>query len=153
MNSKKKNGTKIDIEQDDSLTSKKIDIAGLYDPQENNLTMDMWLNSNGEQILNIFNKIKKIKLSNDAKEILNISFLTNSYYPDQNITPEEFLNIKIEWLIKNNNLKLIENFLLKNKNIDKNSKLVKFLVDEYLSSSKFNSFCKSNNNCASSFLR
>ena len=102
LNSKKKNGTKIDIEQDDSLTSKKIDIAGLYDPQENNLTMDMWLNSNGEQILNIFNKIKKIKLSNDAREILNISFLTNSYYPVQNITPEEFLNIKIEWLIKNN---------------------------------------------------
>ena len=141
MNSKKKDETKIDIEQDDNLTSKKIDIAGIYDPQENNLTMDMWLNSNGEQILNIFNKIKKIKLSNDAREILNISFLTNSYYPVQNITPEEFLNIKIEWLIKNNNLKLIENFLLKNKNIDKNSKLVKFLVDEYLSSSKLEKAC------------
>ena len=96
MNSKKKDETKIDIEQDDNLTSKKIDIAGIYDPQENNLTMDMWINSNGEQILNIFNKIKKIKLSNDAREILNISFLTNSYYPVQNITPEEFLNIKIE---------------------------------------------------------
>ena len=41
-------------------------------------------------IKKLFNKIKKIKLSNDAKEILNISFLTNSYYPDQNITPEEF---------------------------------------------------------------
>jgi hypothetical protein len=141
INSKKKNEIKIDIEQDDSLISKKINIAGIYDPQENNLTMDMWSNSNGEQILNIFSKIKKIKLSNDAKEILNISFLTNSYYPVQNITSEEFLNIKIEWLIKNNNFKLIEEFLFENKNIDKNSKLVKFLVNEYLSDSKIEKAC------------
>ena len=44
---------------------------------ENNLKMDMWLNSDGEDILNIFNKLKVIDLSNDAKEIINISILTN----------------------------------------------------------------------------
>ena len=43
--------------------------------------MDMWTNSNGIKILEIFNKIKNINLSNDAKEILNIALLTNSYIP------------------------------------------------------------------------
>ena len=48
---------------------------------ENGLTIDMWSNSNGVQILDIFKKIQSIKLSNDAKEILKISLLTNSYFP------------------------------------------------------------------------
>ena len=37
-----------------------MEIAGLYDPAANSLIMDMWLNSNGHEISNIFNKIKKI---------------------------------------------------------------------------------------------
>ena len=76
MQSQKQN--ELEIEQDKKLFSEKINIAGLYDPEENDLTIDMWSNSNGEEILNLFNKIKKIKLSNDAKEILNILLLTNS---------------------------------------------------------------------------
>ena len=76
MQSQKKN--KFIIEQDETLLSKEIDIDGLYDPAENSLIMNMWRNSNGHEIINIFNKIKKIKLSADAKEILNILFLTNA---------------------------------------------------------------------------
>ena len=48
----------------------------------------MWSNSNGEDIFRIFNKLKKIELSNDSKEILNILFLTNSYFPEKNITKD-----------------------------------------------------------------
>ena len=58
MQSEKKK--KFEIQEDETLISKKIEIAGLYDPVENGLTIDMWSNSNGEQILNLFNKIKKI---------------------------------------------------------------------------------------------
>ena len=43
------------IEQDETLLSKEIDIVGLYDPAENSLIMNMWLNSNGHEIVNIFN--------------------------------------------------------------------------------------------------
>ena len=42
------------------------------------------------------NRINKIKLSNDAKEILDIALLTNSYFPRKNITEKEFLNYKEE---------------------------------------------------------
>jgi len=129
------------IEEDETLLSKKIEIAGLYDPSENGLTIDMWINSDGKQIVNLFNKIEKIELSNDAKEILNISLLTNSYFPNQDITSEQFLKLKTDWLIKNGDLKLIENYLIKNKNINKNPKLIKYLLDEYLSKSEIENSC------------
>ena len=35
-------------------------------------------------------------------------------YPNQNITDEEFLKFKTNWLIKNSNLELIEEYLIKN---------------------------------------
>jgi len=131
----------IEIEEDETLFSKNINIAGLYDPEENGLTIDMWSNSNGEEIINLFNKIKKIELSNDAKEILNILLLTNSYFPQQNISNDQFLNLKSDWLIHNGDFILMEDYLLKNQNINHNLKLVRFLTDEYLSNSKLEKSC------------
>ena len=131
-----------DIEQDQTLISKEIQINGLYDPAENGLDINMWLNSDGNQILNIFKNIDKINLSNDASEILDILLLTNSYYPDKNITKEQFLEIKSNWLIKNSNLKLIEDYLLNNQIINENPKLTKYLVDEYLSISQVEKSCE-----------
>ena len=52
----------LEIEQDETLISKKIKIAGLYDPSENDLNINMWSNSDGNQILDIYNRIEKIKL-------------------------------------------------------------------------------------------
>ena len=140
MQSQKQN--ELEIEQDKKLFSQKINIAGLYDPEENDLTIDMWSNSNGEEILNLFNKIKKIKLSNDAKEILNILLLTNSYFPNQNISNEQFLDIKLDWLIQNGDFKLMEDYLVKNQNINANFELIKFLIDEYLSNSELENSCE-----------
>ena len=139
MQSQRQN--ELEVQQDETLLSKTIKVTGLYDPEENDLTIDMWSDSNGEQILNLFNKIKKIKLSNDAKEILNILLLTNSYFPQQNITDEQFFDLKSYWLIQNADFELMENYLIKNQNIDKNLKLVKFLVDEYLSKSELERSC------------
>ena len=136
---KKKN---FEIQEDETLLSKKIEISGLYDPVENGLTIDMWSNSNGVQILDLLNKIQNIKLSNDAKEILKISLLTNSYFPKQNISNEQFLELKLDWLIKNGDFKLMEDYLLKNPNVSKNEKLIIFLVDEYLSRSELEKSCE-----------
>ena len=36
----------------------KINIVGLYDPEENGLNIDMWSNSNGDEIKINFKKIK-----------------------------------------------------------------------------------------------
>ena len=133
---------KDEIQLDQTLTSKETQIIGLYDPAANGLDINMWSNSNGDQIKNIFRNLYKMNLSNDAKELLNISLLTNAYYPDQNITQQEFLEIKSDWLIKNSNLQLIEQYLLENQIVDKNIKLTRYLVDQYLSNSDVDKACE-----------
>ena len=52
------------------MNSKDIKIFGLYDPDENGLDINMWLNSDGDQLKNILKKLNKINLSDDAKEIM-----------------------------------------------------------------------------------
>ena len=130
------------VELDQTLQSKEIEIVGIYDPSENSLKIDMWKNSDGKKILDLFSKIEKIDLSRDSKEILKISLLTNSYFPSKNISNDQFLKLKHDWLLKNSDLNLIEEYLIKNKKIKNNEKLIKFLVDEYLSKSELEKSCK-----------
>ena len=120
---------KLNIEEDQTLASKQVEIVGLYDPEENGLDINMWSKSNGDQILKIFERINKINLSKDATNILNTLLLTNAYYPKLNITREQFLEVKSSWLIRNSNFQLIEEYLLKNQIINENPKLTKYLVN------------------------
>ena len=135
---KKKNFVKLDQE----LTSKEIKIAGLYDPEEYGLSIDMWSNSDGLKLKNLFDKINKYNLSKDASEILNISVLTNAYYPNQNITEQDFLNFKSRWLIKDSNFELIEKYLIKNQIVNLHPDLTRYLVDKYLSQSNVKKSCE-----------
>ena len=130
------------IEEDQTLTSKEEEIVGLYDPAENGLDVNMWSNSNGDEILAIFKRINKINLSEDATNILDILLLTNAYYPKLNITKEQFHKIKSNWLIKNSNFQLIEDYLLKNQIINENPELTKYLIDNYLSKSDVKKSCE-----------
>jgi hypothetical protein len=130
------------IEEDQTLISNKIKIVGLYDPAENGLDINMWSNSNGDQILDIFRRISKMDLSEDASEILDILLLTNAHYPKINISKEQFLEIKSKWLIKNQNLELIEKYLLKNQIINEHPELTKLLVNDYLARSEIKKVCK-----------
>ena len=90
----------LSIEETQTLISKETKLVGIYDPAENGLDINMWSNSNGDQILNIFKRIDKLELSRDAVEILDILLLTNAHYPEMNISKEQFLEIKSKWLIK-----------------------------------------------------
>ena len=130
------------IKLDQELTSKTIKIAGLYDPQEYGLDINMWSNSDGSTIKKLFNNIDKYELSKDASEILNISLLTNAYYPNQNITDQEFLKFKTKWLIKNSNLDLIEEYLIKNQVTNLHPELMRYMVDRYLSQSDVKKSCE-----------
>ena len=140
MQSKK--DSELSIEEDQTLISKEVKIIGLYDPAENGLSINMWSKSNGDQILNIFKRINKMDLSKDASEILDILLLTNAYYPEINISKNQFLELKSNWLIKNSNFDLIENYLLKNQIINEHPELTKLLVDDYLSKSEIKKACK-----------
>ena len=133
---------KDSIKLDQKLFSKEIKIAGLYDPEDYGLSIDMWSNSDGLKLKNLFESIDKYILSNDAAEILNISLLTNAYYPNKNITEQEFLEFKSNWLIKDSNSELIEKYLIKNQVINLHPKLTRYLVDKYLSHSDLKKSCE-----------
>ena len=135
---KKKNSIKLDQE----LASKEIKIVGLYDPADYGLSMDMWSNSDGQILKKLFKNIDNFDLSSDASEILNIALLTNTYYPNKNITEEEFLKFKSNWMIKESNLELIEQFLIKNQATNLHPELMKYVVDEYLSQSDVKKSCE-----------
>ena len=135
---KKKNSIKLDQE----LASKEIKIVGLYDPADYGLSMDMWSNSDGLILKKLFKNIDNFDLSGDASEILNIALLTNTYYPNKNITEEEFLKFKSNWMIKESNLELIEQFLIKNQATNLHPELMKYVVDEYLSQSDVKKSCE-----------
>ena len=130
-----------DIIEDTTLNSKKIKITGLYDPQDYDLDLNMWTNSNGDQLKNLFGRIAKLNLSEDAAELMNISILTNANHPKNGITEKEFLKFKSDWLIKNSNLDLIEEYLSKNQILNDNPKLTRFLIDQHLSSAKVEKAC------------
>ena len=133
---------KNSIKLDEDLTSKTIKIAGLYDPQDYGLSISMWSNSDGSKLKKLFKKIDKYNLSKDASEILNISLLTNAYYPNQNITDNEFLKFKTNWLIKDSNLELIEEYLIKNQITNLHPELMRYMVDDYLSKSDVKKSCE-----------
>ena len=79
---------KIKIDSSYSKISKSI--YGIFEPEENNLTLDMWLNSEGTRVKDTIERIDKIKLSSFAEELFVNTMFTISNIPQQNITDEEF---------------------------------------------------------------
>ena len=131
-----------EIKFEQNLNSQKIKILGLYDPDDFGLSLNMWSNSDGEQLKNIFAKLSKMSLSKDAKELMNISLLTNAYQPQKNMSQDEFIEIKSEWLIKNSDLNLIEEYLIKNQIFNSHSKLTRHLIDHHLSKANVEKVCE-----------
>ena len=130
------------VQVSSDLNSQEIKIIGLYDPEDYDLKIDLWSNSNGDQLKYLFSNINKMQLSKDASELLNIILLTNAYNPEQNITNEEFLKIRSNWLIKNNDRELIEEYLIKNQILNLHPDLSKYLIDEYLSEANIEKACE-----------
>jgi len=130
------------IKLDQKLVSKEIDLIGLYDPEDFGLSINMWSNSDGLTLRKLFENINNYNLSIDASEILNIAMLTNAYYPKKSITENEFLKLKSNLLIKNSNLELIEEYLIKNQTTNLHPELMKHMVDKYLSQSDIKKSCE-----------
>ena len=132
----------ISIEQDEKFNQDENNLVGLYDPDENDLTIDMWEKSDGDKITKIVEKIHKLNLSYDAKNIYNKLILTNSFPPKRNINTQDFINLKINWLIKNNDLELIKEFLVKNDYENYNLSLIKYYLNQNLSLAKIEKSCE-----------
>jgi len=140
-------GVKIEQQNENVIINQELDsadvkLAGLYDPAENGLNIDMWSNSNGAEITSSLEKINSKKLSNFSKKILDVALLTNSYLPTNNISAEKFLNYKFEYLIKKKDFNLIKKFLINNPSLKNSDKLVRFYADFHLSNSQLDKSCE-----------
>ena len=131
---------KININETE-IAETQESLIGIFDPEKNNFNLNMWEKTDGEEIKKILNRIDKIKLSKISQDILFQVLFTNSYPPLKNLDSEEFLKIKINWLIKRKRIKDLETLLKVNPEVGKNSKAVKYLVNEYLSSANIKSAC------------
>ena len=102
----------------------------------------MWSQSDGEDIKKILKRIDKLNLSKLSEDLLYQVLFTNAYPPKANLNSEEFLEIKINWLIKKKRIKDLETLLKKNPEVGQNTKAVKFLINEYLSAADIKSACE-----------
>ena len=105
----------------------------------------MWVNTDGELIRNTFNRIAKIDLSDFSEELFEEVIFTYSYPPNKNLSQDDFLKLKVNWLIKNSKIKLIEDFLNNNLEFSGRSKLIKYLVDHYIATADISKSCENAN--------
>ena len=144
-------GVKTKLTDENIVINNDIDksqelLAGLFDPSDNELKLNMWSNSNGKEIKSLLNKINSKDLSNLSEKIMDIVLLTNSYLPKNDITSEEFQNFTIEYLIKKKDYDLIKKFIVKNPNILSKEKLIRLIADHHLSNSEIEKSCDVFNN-------
>ncbi len=143
LNSIKTIDNNQNIKIEDSLSNKNIEnkVFGIYDPAENDFNLNMWSSTKAEDIIASLKRLKKIKLSSTANQILEKILLSFSYAPE-GMKDEEFADIKINWLIENKKTTLVENFLKQNSEFKSKSKAVQYLVDENISKANIEEGCK-----------
>ena len=114
---------------------------GIYEPANYDFSLNMWSRTNAEDLRSSLKRLKKIKLSKSSNEILE-GILFSFSYPPQGMTEKEFVNLKIDWLIKNDRVDLIESFLKQNEQFDNKSKVVQYLVDKNIASANIKEGCE-----------
>jgi hypothetical protein len=131
------------IEIENNLLSKSEDIKvfGIYDPADNDFNLNMWSSTKAEDLKSSLKRLEKIKLSKTANQILERILLSFSYAPED-MSEDEFTDLKINWLIKKQRSDLIENFLKQNEEFKSKSKAVQFLVDENIAKANIKKGCE-----------
>ena len=121
--------------------SREIKVFGVYDPADYNFNLNMWSTTKAEDVRSSIKRIKKINLSKTSNEILENVLLSFSY-PPEGMEEKEFINLKINWLIENNRLNLLEEFLKQNKEFEGKSKAVQYLVDNNIAQANIKEGCE-----------
>ena len=143
--SENENTSSISIAETE-LEENKIEIVGLFDPQEYDFNLVMWIDSDGNDVKKIFSKINKLKLSNFSEDLLFKVLFTNAYPPRKNLSSFDFLKIKVDWLIKHRRLNDLDDLLSANPEVGKVPKAIEFLINERLSTGDIKSACEKINN-------
>ena len=132
---------KIEIQEGKEIQLEEKKIYGIYEPANYDFNLNMWSNTKAEDLRSSMKRLDKIKLSKSSQEILEIILFSFSY-PPLGMSEKEFVDLKINWLIKNDRVELIESFLKQNQEFDSKSKAVQYLVDKNIASANIKEGCK-----------
>ena len=131
----------IQIQDGLTINPNEQKVYGIYEPANFNFSLNMWSSTSAEDLKSSLKRLEKVKLSKSSNEILEMILFSFSY-PPQGMTEKEFVKLKIDWLIKNNRVKLIESFLKQNEEFENKSKAVQFLVDKNIASANIKEGCE-----------
>ncbi len=131
----------IEIENEISKASQDIKIFGIYDPAENDFDLNMWSGTEAEDVRLSVSRINKIKLSNTATKLFENTILSFAY-PPKGMDEKEFVDLKINWMIENRKIDLIEKFLKQNNTFPNKKKLIQYLVDNNIAKANIKEGCQ-----------
>ncbi len=138
----KNNITTNSIIQEETPTEVEDSLLyGIWDPDKYNFELSMWSKTDGKNIQKTISRLNKLELSETAENILLNTLFSYSYAPT-NLGEEDFLDIKINWLIKNKKDDLIEQFLQKNNDFPNKNKIIQYLVDRNISNANIKVGCE-----------
>jgi len=140
LNKNKVTTNKIIQEQTSTEVNSTL-LYGIWDPDKYNFELSMWSKTDGKNIQKTISRLNKLNLSETAENILLNTLFSYSYAP-VNLSERDFLEIKINWLIKNKKDDLIEQFLKKNNDFPKKNKIIQYLVDRNISSANIKIGCE-----------
>ncbi len=139
INRAKKNEIEINDKILESDEARKI--FGIYDPAKNNFDLNMWSKSTPENIRSSFARINKINLSNTALKLFENTIFSYAY-PPQGMNDEEFIDLKINWLIENKRTSLIEELLEQNETFHNKKKVIQYIVDSNIARANIKAGCE-----------
>ena len=133
------NDIKISSEITDETGETKI--FGIYDPEKNNFNLNMWSRSSAEDVRSSIKRINKIQLSSISQKLFE-NTLYSFAYPPEGMNDNEFIDLKINWMIRNKRSDLIEEFLKQNTEFHNKKKIIQYLVDENIAKADINRGCE-----------
>jgi hypothetical protein len=138
---KNNNQNNIKIDNEILVNSKQSRIFGIYDPADNGFNLNMWSETSGEKVHSILARINKLNLSSTATKLFENTIYSIAY-PPEGMSDEEFIDLKINWMIQNKREDLIEKFLKENETFHNKKKIVQYLVDKNIANANLKESCE-----------
>ena len=132
---------KIQIEEGSQILDDDQRVYGIYEPANYDFSLNMWSKTKADDLRSSLKRLEKIKLSKSSNEILE-AILFSFSYPPKGMKEDEFVELKINWLIRNDRQKLIEDFLKQNEQFKGKGKAVQYLVDKNIASGNIKEGCE-----------
>ena len=131
----------IEVTNELNKDTKETKIFGIYDPEVNNFDLNMWSQTSAEDVRSSIKRINKIELSSISLRLFENTFYSFAY-PPEGMGEKEFIDLKINWMIRNKRSDLIEEFLKQNSEFHNKKKIIQYLVDENIAKADINRGCE-----------